>query len=104
MLCRLEATSPFVFSTVNERSILRFIERYQNRFGRTPSYEEIREGTGMSSKDHVYRDVKTLEERKYLCRERGISRGITEFAKLYSPKANGTPSGGKDKKATRSKS
>jgi repressor LexA len=56
---------------------LRFIERYQNKFGRTPSYEEIRKGTGMNSKDHVYRDVKTLEESRYLKRERSISRGIT---------------------------
>lgn len=61
----------------HERSILRFIEKYQNKFGRTPSYEEIRQGTGMSSKDHVYRDVKTLEDRKYVRRERSISRGIT---------------------------
>ena len=61
----------------HERNILRFIERYQNKFGRTPSYEEIRTGTGMSSKDHVYRDVKTLEARKYLKRERAISRGLT---------------------------
>ncbi|MBI4787048.1 MAG: repressor LexA [Chloroflexi bacterium] len=61
----------------HERSILRFIERYQNKFGRSPSYEEIRQGTGMSSKDHVYRDVKALAERKYLKRERAISRGLT---------------------------
>lgn len=61
----------------HERSILRFIEKYQNKFGRTPSYEEIRLGTGMSSKDHVYRDVKALEQQKYVKRERAISRGIT---------------------------
>ncbi len=34
----------------------------------------------------------------------GISRGIVGFAKLYSPKANGAPSGGKDAKTSRSKS
>ncbi len=61
----------------DQRMILRFIERYQNEFGRVPSYEEIRKGTGMSSKDHVYRDVKALEQAKYLRCERGISRGIT---------------------------
>lgn len=61
----------------DERDILRFIERYQNKFGRTPSYEEIRRGTGMSSTDHVYRDVRSLEQAKYLKRDRGISRGIT---------------------------
>lgn len=57
--------------------ILRFIERYQNEFGRVPSYEEIRTATGMRSKDHVYRDVKALEKLKYLRCQRGISRGIT---------------------------
>jgi N-acetylmuramoyl-L-alanine amidase len=34
----------------------------------------------------------------------GISRGIVEFAKLYSPKANGAPSGGESGKTGRSKS
>ncbi len=61
----------------HERRILRCIERYQNRFGRTPSYEEIRVLAGMSSKDHVYRDVKALEHMGYLQCERSISRGIT---------------------------
>ena len=31
----------------------------------------------MSSTDHVYRDVRSLEQAKYLKRDRGISRGIT---------------------------
>jgi repressor LexA len=61
----------------HERRILRFIERYQNEFGRTPSYEEIRKGTKMSSRDHVYRDVQTLEQKKYVKREPAISRGLT---------------------------
>ena len=34
----------------------------------------------------------------------GISRGIVEFAKIYSPKANGATSGDKDKKTNPSKS
>ncbi len=59
------------------RRILRFIERYQNHYGRTPSYEEIRVEIGLRSKNHVYRDVKTLEHMGYLHREKGISRGIT---------------------------
>lgn len=61
----------------DERAILRCIERYQNRSGRTPSYEEIRVLTRMYSKDHVYRDVKALERKGFLRCERGISRGIT---------------------------
>ncbi len=61
----------------HQRRILRFIERYENQNGRTPSYEEIRQGTGMSSKDHVYRDVQALEEQHYVRREPSISRGIS---------------------------
>ncbi len=61
----------------DEHKILRFIERFQGKFGRTPTYEEIMIGTGMSSKDHVYRDVKKLERRGHLRITRGISRGIT---------------------------
>ena len=34
----------------------------------------------------------------------GICRGIVEFVKLYSPKANGASHGGKDGKTSRSKS
>jgi N-acetylmuramoyl-L-alanine amidase len=33
----------------------------------------------------------------------GISRGIVEFAKLYGPKANVAPIGGKDKETSSSK-
>ena len=33
-----------------------------------------------------------------------ISRGIVEFAKLYSPKVNGSPSGGQNPKNPKSKS
>jgi N-acetylmuramoyl-L-alanine amidase len=46
--------------------------------------------------------LRQLEHRERLAE--GISRGIVEFAKLYSPKADGSPSGGKDRKTTRSKS
>src|SRR5574341_885397 len=60
----------------DEHKILRFIERFQNKSGRTPTYAELMMGTGMSSKDHVYRDVKKLERCGYLRITRGISRGI----------------------------
>ena len=46
--------------------------------------------------------LRQLEHRERLAE--GISRGIVEFAKLYSPKANGESSGGKDRKTSRSKS
>lgn len=58
------------------KAILRFIERYQNNCGRTPSYEEIRKATGMRSTDHVYRDVQALEAKGYVHRVPSISRGL----------------------------
>lgn len=60
----------------HERDMLRFIERYWNRHGISPSIEDIRAGVGMRSKDHVHRDFKPLEKRKYLRIKRGKSRGI----------------------------
>jgi repressor LexA len=55
---------------------LRFIERYWNKEGISPSVEDIRAGIGMKSKDHVHRDLKSLEKRQYLRIKRGVSRGI----------------------------
>ncbi len=60
----------------HERSILRFVERYWNKHGISPTVEEIRVGVGMKSKDHVHRDLKQLERGKFLKIKRGASRGI----------------------------
>ena len=60
----------------HERDIWRFIERYWNKEGISPSVEDIRAGIGMKSKDHVHRDLKSLEKRQYLRIKRGVSRGI----------------------------
>jgi len=46
--------------------------------------------------------LRQLDHRERLAE--GISRGIVEFAKLYSPKTNGATSEGKDKKTNPSKS
>jgi len=46
--------------------------------------------------------LRQLDHRERLAE--GISRGIVEFAKLYTPKTNGATSGGKDKKPNPSKS
>lgn len=62
---------------LDETAILRLIERFQNKHGFSPTVEEIREQTGMRSKDHVYRDLKSLEARGFLQIARRVSRGIT---------------------------
>ena len=46
--------------------------------------------------------LRQLDHRERLAE--GISRGIVEFARLYSPKTNGKSSGGKDKKPNPAKS
>jgi repressor LexA len=58
------------------RNILRFLERYLNRFGGSPSFEEIRKGARMNSKDHVSRDLGELERLGYVRIKRGKSRSI----------------------------
>jgi repressor LexA len=58
------------------RTILRFIERYQTKHGFSPTYEEIRVGAEMSSKDHVSRDLKRLAQLAYIQIKRKASRGI----------------------------
>ncbi|MDE3088607.1 MAG: transcriptional repressor LexA [Chloroflexota bacterium] len=60
----------------HEHDILRFVERYGNKHGISPSIEDIRAGIGMKSKDHVHRDLSRLEKRKYLRIKRGKGRGI----------------------------
>ncbi len=42
----LEATSPFVFSTVNERSILRFLKLIARDNGKIGTYAKLAERTG----------------------------------------------------------
>ncbi len=61
---------------LDELAILRLIERFQNKYGFSPTVEEIREQTGMHSKDHVYRDLKKLVARGFLKIAPRVSRGI----------------------------
>jgi len=46
------------------------------RLNFAPTIEEIRKGVGLSSKDHVFRDLRSVEEKGYIKRKRRISRGI----------------------------
>ncbi len=46
--------------------------------------------------------LRQLDHRERLAE--GISRGIVEFAKLYSPKTNGATTGGKGKETNKPKS
>ncbi len=56
--------------------IIAFIERYQERHHRSPSYEEIGEAVGITSKDHVSRDLKRLQDQGYLSFTPRVGRSI----------------------------
>jgi len=60
----------------HEQKILKFIERYILRFSFPPTIGEIGRAVSIPSKDHVYRDLVSIEEKGYIERQRGISRGI----------------------------
>lgn len=60
----------------HEQRIIKFIENFMRRFHFAPTLEEVRQGVGLSSKDHVFRELKSIEEKGYIQRQRRISRGI----------------------------
>jgi len=61
----------------HELDIWRFIYRYnQAHNGRSPSYAEIGQAVGITSKDHVKRDIEKLARLKILRLNPGMARGI----------------------------
>ncbi len=56
--------------------IISFIKRYQETHQRSPSYQEIGAAVGLSSKDHVSRDLRKLKELGCLSFTPGVSRSI----------------------------
>ncbi|HZQ09334.1 MAG TPA: S24 family peptidase [Anaerolineae bacterium] len=68
--------------------ILAFVECYQRKYHRSPSYREIGAAVGLASSDHVARDLRRLVELGYLSFTPGISRSIvllkTPQAQIHS--------------------
>jgi len=60
----------------HEQRILKFVEGFLQRFHVAPTIEEIGREVGLSSKDHVFRDLRSVEGKGYIKRKRRISRGI----------------------------
>lgn len=56
--------------------IIAFIKRYQEIHHRSPSYQEIGTAVGLTSKDHVSRDLRKLRELGCLSFTPGVSRSI----------------------------
>ena len=59
-----------------QRSILEFLNEYIEENGYPPSIREIGAATGTSSTSVVSYNLKRLEERGYLSRDRQVSRGL----------------------------
>jgi repressor LexA len=60
----------------HEKKILRFLERYWQKYCNSPSYKDIMVAVGLRSKDHVSRDLDMLEEKGYIRRRDRQARSI----------------------------
>lgn len=76
--------------TQHELAIWHFVAAYkQAHDGRSPSYAEIGEAVGISSKDHVRRDLKKLAKKGFLRLVRGMARAIELLQHPHQRQANG---------------
>ncbi len=70
--------------------IIDFIKRYQEIHQRSPSYQEIGAAVGLTSKDHVSRDLRKLKELGCLSFTPGVSRSIVLLKRERSGRGGGT--------------
>ncbi len=64
------------YLTRRQKEILEFIEEFQGSEGVSPTHREICERFGYSSYGTVYKHLKLLEQKGYLCRDWNQKRGI----------------------------
>jgi repressor LexA len=65
--------------------VLRFIELFMEENGYPPTYEEIRESVGLSSRSHVDYYVESLEEAKLIERKARSPRSLRPLSASPSP-------------------
>ncbi len=63
--------------TLNQKRILDFIKKYQQKSGTSPTYDVIAKHFGYSAKSTVQHYVDALISKGYLTKERYLSHGIT---------------------------
>ena len=61
----------------NEQRVYSFISEYSHNFGYSPTLQEIQEQLGFRSLTSIQRAIKSLEEKKYIKRDKHKQRGIT---------------------------
>lgn len=61
--------------TEKQEAVLKFIEEYQMKFGKSPTIREMRENFGVSSDNSILKHLKALKEKGYLEKD-DTPRGI----------------------------
>lgn len=67
--------------TEKQEAVLKFIEDYQLKNGRSPTLREMRENFGVSSDNSILKHLNALEEKGYIKKD-GSSRGIAPLASV----------------------
>ena len=63
--------------TKKQRDLFNFIKDYIDKNNMAPSYEEMKEGTGCTTKCTIFTKVNQLQERGWITKLPGKSRSIT---------------------------
>jgi repressor LexA len=63
--------------TTQEQNTLQFIRNYIAQFGYAPKFKEIGAAIGVSSQGTIHRYVQSLEDKGYINRAKGNSRGMS---------------------------
>lgn len=74
--------------TRRQKAILDFINEFTDKHSFPPTIREIQEGLGISSTSVVDYNLKVLEQRGEIRRNRNISRGIEVVGRTSSPRSN----------------
>jgi repressor LexA len=61
----------------NEQRVYSFISEYSHNFGYSPTLQEIQKKLGFKSLTSIQRAIMSLEEKKYIKRDKHKQRGIT---------------------------
>jgi len=63
--------------TKKQRELFNFIKDYINKNNMAPSYEEMKEGTGCTTKCTIFTKINQLQDRGWITKLPGKSRSIT---------------------------
>jgi|GEM_PF-3811672 len=63
--------------TARQAALLDFIHEYHDKHGIPPSFDEMREASGLRSKSGIFRILTALEERGHISRLPNRARSIT---------------------------